>query len=208
MRAYLIGGGDIKAGELEDIDRMALSEARNQIVYVIDLTSNDEEKLAKYRDFLTSYFKGVGAEEVRFISTENSLEAARERIGESGLVYIPGGDTGILAENLKKRKLGSFLKSLESVIVGNSAGALVACDEAVLTRDEDVEETKVIGGMGLVPFSVDVHYDASHDVELIALSSEREIYGIPEGCAIVYDGGKEFIGDIWKFSGGKKEKVH
>jgi peptidase E len=208
MKLYLIGGGDIKSGELEGIDKTSLAEARNRRVYILDLTSNDKEKLSKYREFLTSYFTKIGAEKVGFVSTANSLNEIKKEIKQSGLIYIPGGDTETLMNNLKKRNLGKVLKSFESILVGNSAGALAICREIILTKDEDVVETRVLNGLGLVPFSVDVHYDKTHDKELFELSKERDIYGIPERCAIVYDRKLDFIGDVWRFSKGKKEKVN
>ena len=135
MIVYLIGGGDIKAGDLQEIDKKALSQAQNKMVYVLDLTTNDENKLAQYRDFLTSYFQKIGADNIGFVSTSTSLEDIEKRIKESGLVYIPGGNTKLLLQNLEKRQIIPILKSLKSVIVGNSAGALAICCKTVLTID-------------------------------------------------------------------------
>jgi len=208
MIIYLIGGGDIKAGDLQKIDKEALSKAQNKKVYILDLTTNDEDKLAQYRDFLISYFQKIGADDIKFISTSTSLEDTEKRIKESGLIYIPGGNTELLLQNLKERQIIPILKSLKSVIVGNSAGALAICNKTVLTIDEDITETKIVEGIDLVPFAVDVHYTASHDPELIELSKDLEIFGIPEKCAVIYDGTLHFIGDIFKFYQGNKQKIN
>lgn len=208
MIIYLVGGGDIKAGDLQEVDKKALSEAQNKKVYVLDLTTNDENKLTQYRDFLTSYFQKIGADDIKFISTSASLENVEKEIKESGLIYIPGGNTELLLQNLKERQVIPILKSFKSIIVGNSAGALVICNKTVLTMDDDITETKVVDGIGLVPFAVDVHYTAAHDPELFELSKGFEIFGIPEKCAIVYDGTYHFIGNIFKFYQGNKEKIN
>ena len=208
MKCYLIGGGDIKKGELEEIDREALANAKNRQVYVLDLTSNNKEKLARYRKILKLYFEKLGADKVGFISNLTSFEQVNREIRKSGLVYIPGGDTETLIHNIKKHNLESILPSLAFILVGNSAGALAMCKEVILTKGEDIKEKRVLAGANLVPFSVDVHYDETHDKELFELSKERDIYAIPEKCAIVYNTEINFFGNIWKFSKGKKEKVN
>ncbi len=209
MKFYLIGGIDLNVAENSvEIERKALADAKNKNVFVLDLTSNNPEKLAKYRNVLTSYLKKAGAEKIRFISSYDSTNKMEKGIREAGLVYIPGGDTEVLMQNIEERNLKPILRSLKSVLVGNSAGALAMCEEVILTKDEDVTETKVLPGLGLVPFSVEVHYDETHDKELFELSKDREIYAIPEKCVIAYDRKMNFIGDIWKFSRGKREKIN
>ena len=204
MKIYLIGGGDIKIGKLEHIDKQALSESPNQNVFVLDLTTDDPEKLERYRVFLRAYFGKLGAKKINFFSTTTPSEV-NESITQSGLVYIPGGDTEILMENINKHHLSQVLRSLNGTVVGNSAGALILCDNVVLTKDEDVLETKVIKGVGLVDFSIDVHYDISHDPELLDLSKDHLIYAIPEESAIVIGEHMNFLGHIWRFSKGQKQ---
>lgn len=205
MKYYLIGGGDIRNGDLKSIDQDALSYARNKDVFVVDLTTNDLEKIKKYQNFLKSYFKELGADNVSFITDYDDYES---HLKSAGLIYIPGGDTEVLLENIECRGVLPIFKSIDAVVVGNSAGALVLCAEVILTKDEDVLETKVLPGLNLVPFSVDVHYDLSHNAELNVLSIDRDIYAIPENCAIVYDGDFNFIGPVYKFSKAQNKKIN
>ncbi len=207
MQYYLIGGGDIKAGKLKAIDKDAISKSKNKKVLIIDLTSNDLDKIKKYHEFLDQYFMSVCAEEVQFISKLKSTEDVRQALNLAGVVYLPGGNTKLLLENIKERNVAPILKKLDTTIVGNSAGALVLCKEVILTKDKEIEETQVFPGLGMIDFSVDVHYDNSHDKELFELSKSREIYAIPENCAIVFDDKLSHIGPVYKFSEGKKEKI-
>lgn len=83
------------------------------------------------------------------------------------------------------------------------------CKECIITKDEDHPYTEIVTGLGLVNFSVEVHYNSSRDYELRKLSRGREIYAIPENCAIRYDSNTKifhFFGDIYLFKDGKKEK--
>jgi hypothetical protein len=67
----------------------------------------------------------------------------------------------------------------------------------------------VLAGLGLVPFSIDPHYETTHDEELFALSEGRVIYGLPEQSGIVTEGqSMEFVGSVWKFSDRRRERVN
>lgn len=208
MVYYLIGGGDIKAGKLKEIDGAAIAKSQNKEICVVDLTSNDQAKIKNYREFLNYYFKALGADNITFISKLNSKKDFESRLTEAGLVYIPGGNTELLLKNIDLRGIGPVLKGLTGVVVGNSAGALVMCNEVILTKDEDTKETKVLPGLSLVNFAVDVHYEESHDAELFELSDRRAIYAIPENCAIVFDEKLSCIGSVYRFSKGIKEKIN
>ena len=208
MKYYLVGGGDIKAGKLKKIDSNALTHAKNKFVYVLDLSTNDKNKLEKYREFLSSYFKDLGATKIEFISTAKSSQEIKEELNKAGIIYIPGGDTEILLNNIKRKKIVPLLKGLEAIIIGNSAGALALGNETILTKDEDTPETKVIKGLSLLDFAVEVHYKKEKDKELAELSKKRKIYAIPENCAILFDGKFHYIGNIYKFSNGKKTKLN
>ena len=94
-KIYLEGGGDIRKGENDILDKDALSKSKNKKVYVIDLTSNDQEKVAQYRESLKEYFKRLGAEKVGFVSTSESLDKIKKQLNEAGIVYIPGGNTEV-----------------------------------------------------------------------------------------------------------------
>jgi len=204
-KIYLEGGGDIRKGENDHLDRKALNESKNKKVYILDLTSNDREKVAQYRLSLEEYFRRLGAKKVDFVSTSQSLNEIEEKLMSAGVVYIPGGDTEVLINNLKHRKISSLLINLESIFVGNSAGAMVLCNEAICAY----EKRGIIDGLGLVGIAIDVHYDKTHDKKLNELSKKREMYAIPEGSAIIFKNGKlSFIGNIYKFSNKKKIKIN
>jgi|TARA_Y100000310_G_C20584758_1_gene764802 peptidase E len=203
-KIYLEGGGDIREGENDELDLAAIGCAKNKRVYVLDLTSNDEEKVAQYRSFFEQYFKRLGVEEIGFASLSESLEEIKGKLGEAGIVYLPGGDTEVLIDNLRQRKIGSLLENLESVIIGNSAGAMVLCREAICAK----EGREIMEGVGVLDLAIEVHYDETHDEAMNELSEEREIYGVPEkGAIIAEDGNLEFVGEVYLFSKGKKERA-
>ena len=78
-----------------------------------------------------------------------------------------------------------------------------------LTKDDDYPESLVIKGLGLVDFSVEVHYNEASDDELSTLSSDRRIYALPDGSAIFYKEGKVYkkVNDVILFESKKKSMV-
>jgi peptidase E len=98
-----------------------------------------------------------------------------------------------------------LLRRYDKIIVGNSAGALALCRECLLVNRRGRPGTTIIAGFGLVDFSVEVHYTTSEDSELEKLSEQREIYAIPERCALLYDDGRlSSIGKVYLFDHGRK----
>ena len=197
MNIILCGGGDLAGGELKEIDSKALQSAKNKTILVLDLSTNDEGKRSKYRDFLRSYFEDLGSEDVLFMSelgNDNSTHWSK-----CGMVYLPGGNPITLLDNLIKHNVGEKLKQFQGVVLGNSAGALVLSKHMIATKDDDFPETIVKEGLGLVPFSVEVHYTNSKEEELAGLGLVEDIYCIPENSSISVSLGKiEFSGHVKK----------
>ncbi|MGD6807855.1 MAG: hypothetical protein ACQCN4_12965, partial [Candidatus Bathyarchaeia archaeon] len=63
-------------------------------------------------------------------------------------------------------------------------------------------------GLGLVDFSVKVHYKAVKDALLRRLSMTQKVYAIPQRAAVVYDEGEmRFIGAVFLFEHGEKTLI-
>ncbi len=202
-KIYLVGGR-VSSGGLREIDTKALEESENKKIFVINLTTNDQEILKEKRERHKKYFESLGAE-VTFISDLlDNPEQIKENLNNSGLLYISGGDTEILIKNVGEMELGPLIKNFNGIIEGNSAGAYLLCNEHVEKR-----EAKLKPGLGLVNLRLKVHYNPELDSLLLELSKDKEIHAISENCAIVWDNKElNFIGDIYLFSNGKKEKIN
>lgn len=202
-KIYLLGGADIKKGESKEIDKEAFANADNKNILVLNLTTNDKERLENYRIFSTDYFKNLGATNIVFIN--ELYDDIEKQFHNSGLLYIPGGNTELLMKKIKEKNLEDFILKYRGVIVGNSAGAMVLCDEAICAY----EGRKIMKGLDLLDLRIDVHYNESHNKKLLELSNNREIYAIPEKSVVIIDGkDKSFIGDVYLFSKGEKTKVN
>ncbi len=157
---------------------------------------------------MMAHFSKLTDSKLVFISEQASRDAVMEAFGNAGAIYIPGGDTEALLKNLAEQDLCGAIRSSAVPVIGNSAGALVVCEEMVLTTDAEIKTPRVLAGLGLVSFSIDPHYDPTHHMELLGLSVGREIYGLPEHSGIISEGRSiEFVGPVWRFSDGRGERV-
>jgi peptidase E len=204
---YFLGGEDLAKRDSEQIDKKAFADAGGSpiVLVFIGWASKSVAETEKYRRIIVDYFKEVGAKKIVFAELSDSLEVIDNKMKNADLVYLPGGDTRLLVERIKKKGVETLLKRYDKVILGNSAGALALCGDCLIVGGETHEETTMISGVGAVDFCVDVHYNSSKDKELMELSKSRRIYAIAERSALVCNEVEiSFFGTVHLFYRGKK----
>jgi len=208
-KLYFLGGEDVAKRDSKEINKKAFMEAGGTpVVLIFNWSAESADKMEKYGKILVDYFGDIGASAVEFAERSDSLEEIAQKTKRSDLIYLPGGITTILLERILESKVDSLLREYDKIIVGNSAGALALGKDCILTRGKRNKRTVIIPGLGLVNFSVKVHYKTSKDNELKQLSYERKIYAIPERSALIYDRSHvSGIGDICLFQNGEKTKL-
>ncbi|MFA5992760.1 MAG: Type 1 glutamine amidotransferase-like domain-containing protein [Candidatus Pacearchaeota archaeon] len=212
-KKYCLISGHTSSGRLKEIDTRVLNEGGNKKVLVLNMASDDLEKIKTRSNFFARYFEELGADEVKIATAETSLDKIGSEFRKVGLVYIPGGDTNVLARHLKERVLEKMIKSysgfIGGIIAGNSAGAYAIGQVYPKIREGQVEVFPMIG---LVNFSVKAHYTPEFDPILKELSYDRLIFALQDEsaifCSTPLPEGAEFIGTVWKFAKGDKEQVH
>ncbi len=200
---YLMSGHS-STGELKNIDRKALDDSGNGNVLVVNLSFNNKEKSRAKKQFFKKYFNELGANNVDFIGEKTLEWQAKKGFEKAGLLYLPGGDTRSLINNLKNKGLVSRLKSFKGIISANSAGAYALCPNYLMIGHGD---TEIFPAIGMLDFWIKAHYKPEFDSELIRLSEEKEIFALKDPAAIVYREGFNFIGEVWSFFEDQKTKM-
>jgi dipeptidase E len=207
LRLYLLGGEDLGAQASKDIDRIAFRDAGGDpLVLVFPWTSKAKGRQDVPRRLMVDYFKGLGASGVRFVEQTLPYTEMVKLVEESDLIYLPGGDPKLLIELMRSTGAAHLLRTYDKVIIGNSAGAVALAQEYVLLAEEGYSTFVVSSGLGLLDFSVAVHYESSMDAQLEGLSLSRVIVAIPEGSALFFtDCSISLLGEVVIFREGRKD---
>ncbi|WP_419881568.1 Type 1 glutamine amidotransferase-like domain-containing protein [Peribacillus sp. B-H-3] len=208
MKVCLIGGGNPSAGELDDVmDAVSrYTNARNKVLIIPFAT--EVSKRDRWVQSAKTLFAEMGNEEISLLDDSLTSTEMQQEIGTCEILYFTGGRPVLLMERLLEKNLLHSLQKFSGMMIGVSAGALIFCKDCLITKDDDYPETHFIKGLGILDYSVEVHYDANNDEELIPLSQNRDIYAIPNGSAILCDGKiTEYIHDIYHFNDGNKQLI-
>lgn len=181
VRQVLIlqGGEDVKNRVNETLVKRIGELSASKRIMVIPWTGDSTEKEAEYRPILTSYFSDNGFQEVLFVEKEDTETEISRKFSSVDVIYLPGGDPGILYQEIEKRSLQDRLRVFNGIILGNSAGAIVLSKGA--THGE-----RFFQGFGMADFLVSVHYDFEEDS--FVENHDNTIVRIPSDMWIVVTG--------------------
>ncbi len=167
----LIGGGIMRKGETEKIDRWMLERIRNKkkikspkVLFV----SSASEDLKEYVQDFTKRYQSYGATvKSLFLVKETPLQAkVKKSFINADLIYFGGGEANLLLDTFRKFDLeSSCIKAVEnnSVISGLSAGAIV-WGKKFLTfdrRGNKFVNFRIENGLGWINKLIIPHFDPS-----------------------------------------------
>lgn len=155
-----IGGGSFQKQETMSIDTYAISrcEKTQPHVLFIPLASRDDQGYAKR---FKQYYRSLGCqvEAIRLLHTKLSDEEIYHKFRSQDMIYLGGGDTVFLMEQLKLRKLDLLLEELydhDIVICGLSAGANALFEYGYSNIASDTFE--LVNGIGMIKGAFCPHY--------------------------------------------------
>jgi peptidase E len=202
---YFLGGENVSKQDAAEINSSALGDAGGSPrVFVFSWAKPSFHLSFERRRRLTSYLRSLGASEVSYADYSDSLLNIEEAISCSNLLYLTGGQVSTLLNRLKHKGVDRLLRNYNKVVLGRSAGALVLGQKCLVTNRYSGTR-KVVLGLGLVDFSVKVHYHTSQDALLKEASRDGRIYAIPQKSALVFSNGVlSAIGNVQVFENEEK----
>jgi dipeptidase E len=205
---YFLGGENVFRRTAKEINELAFQDAGGvPNVLVVSWARASFDVSFRRRKILLDYLRSLGAESGTFLDYSGSVEENIAKIAKSNLIYLAGGQPSILLERLKQKGIDRLLRSYTGVIVGRSAGALIL-GASFLATNRYPRKSKVVEGIGLVDFSVKVHYEPSQDVALEEFSRNGRVYAIPQSSALILKSGLLLaVGDVFLFDHGVKSRV-
>ena len=141
-----------------------------EILFIPTATNVDEYK--KYIHLTQKAFEDFGYEVENFDVSIFSEEIAKEKLSEAKTVFISGGNTFYLLQELKRKNLTSYLKErIENglLYIGESAGSVIAAPDieyASIVDDKTLAtELDDYTGLNLVDFYIVPHFEEEPFVE-------------------------------------------
>ena len=141
-----------------------------KILFIPTATNVDEYK--KYIYLTQKAFEDFGYEVENFDVSIFSEEIVKEKLSEAKTVFISGGNTFYLLQELKRKNLTSYLKErIENglLYIGESAGSVIAAPDieyASIVDDKTLAtELDDYAGLNLVDFYIVPHFEEEPFVE-------------------------------------------
>ena len=141
-----------------------------KILFIPTATNVDEYK--KYIYLTQKAFEDFGYEVENFDVSIFSEEIAKEKLSQAKIVFISGGNTFYLLQELKRKNLTSYLKErIENglLYIGESAGSVIAAPDieyASIVDDKTLAtELNDYTGLNLVDFYIVPHFEEEPFVE-------------------------------------------
>ncbi|MET0773363.1 MAG: Type 1 glutamine amidotransferase-like domain-containing protein [Candidatus Limnocylindrales bacterium] len=189
--------------------------ASDHVAYISAASLSDH-----HLDLNHEQWAGVGS--IHHLDVERvTVAEAEEELRRAALVYVPGGNSFVLAHRLRRAGLLDVLR--EHLLgglpyIGVSAGAVICGQDVLLSNDVNAPALTEFEGLRLVPFSLDVHYPsddagrlerderigeygAFHSTPVLAMADSAELRVAEEVVTLVE-------GSAHLFLPGRPEPVH
>ena len=209
-KLMLIGGGETGRGtttyETKEIDEevVKMTEKENPIFLFIGLASSHSDS---YYDTMKKIYKELGCttEYLKKKNIINNPDIVKDKISRADIIYICGGDTVKLINDIKEYEIDKLLKEAYNrgcVMAGMSAGAIMLSKEgfsdSLIFRGES-DKHEFIKGFKFIDLSICPHYHSNEvkDKELLESIKDKEVYGLENGTALkIIDDKIEYIKSI------------
>lgn len=178
---------------ITEVDRY-LSSRKLFVFIASDFRIHSKTKL--YHDRFLRMFreKGIVFDQSCIIDCEIQPEQAAECIHRADVVWLAGGPTLKQIAHLREYGLIEALQRRDGMTIGMSAGSINMARRVVYARDvrEDVYETAVYEGIGLVDFNIEPHLNEAgpdHLEDIRQAAQIAPIHGLHDDAFILELGG-------------------
>jgi len=166
-KIFLSGGGNKSNSALLDKEFASNIKPKETLLYIpVAKTYNQHFKCLEW---FKSVFEPIWSGEIRMLGDLNK----RKGLSDIGGIYIGGGDTAKLLDEINKTNFGSYLHEAQAhniPIYGGSAGAIVLGKS--IRTDPEVIHQSTDGLNMLSGYSVVCHYEEKNKDKITKLAQE------------------------------------
>lgn len=208
--------GERRAIRLDNVDLVANLKSEiekyDNLVFICS-TPDEYEKNDSFASIIT---KSLSLSGLKFamsdlIDSRNWL-FTKSLVSNADLIVLLGGDPLEQMEFFNSIQLKEKLKHFNGCLLGISAGTINMANKVYCSKDDDIDESLIYKGLGLVDISVEPHFDVSDlnriNEVLIPDSQRTSFIAIPdESFILVKEGNVKIFGDAYSFKEGSYNKI-
>jgi dipeptidase E len=148
----------ISGGQLREFHDVLVPYVKGADKALVIPFATEETKYGRWLESTDLFFSALGIGDTDILSIQDSSEHSIAKIESSRILFFTGGRPEKLIAQINEKRLLDVIKKYDGLIIGYSAGALALSHDCIITKDDDYPETHLIQGMGIVDFSIEVHY--------------------------------------------------
>ena len=195
MTTVCLQGGNELTDECRPMDTALLERAGDGPVVVLPLASKPGSDFSRTSANARAYFSSLGADVLMPPDPRRGdAETAHRFVADAAMIVLTGGSPRLLRDSLVETGLAEAVRSKAAqgaLVMGSSAGAMVACATTLLPRWRGNPD--VGPGIGLVPDCVVVpHFDGQRTawVRAALAVGDVRVLGIPECSGVLIENGE------------------
>lgn len=204
------------------VDQLKSKLGGTRGILYIPADASDKGRIEEYSKILFDALRlsGIVFDNYYIVDDKSSVEEVRDKVLNSDLIFLSGGDTFTQMQYFEDIKLRDILSNYEGVIVGQSAGAINLVEDVYNSPEceEDFSRPCCFKGLGKTNINIEPHFvlDTSdfdsdemlHRNVMLEESRKRYLYAISDGSHIFDDGVEGIIyGECYLLRDGEVEKV-
>lgn len=186
-----IGGGLLRLGETREIDQYIVSQSTKDPPTVLFLPTASSD-LPEYIQVFEAAYRDLGCQvkTVQLIRRHWTHSGLKQLLLTSDIIYVGGGNSDLLLEELTKAKLVPILREAYlqgAVLTGLSAGCAIWYD--YFLEEAEGGEWQLRNGLGFLKGVNLPHYKPHHrppDQIMQNAAAQHPITAIPDNTAVHY----------------------
>ncbi|BCR35779.1 Type 1 glutamine amidotransferase-like domain-containing protein [Mariniplasma anaerobium] len=126
---------------------------------------------------------------------DDTKESAKQKISDADIIYFPGGSPDQMMTRIIEFELKEHIEAQDKIFIGSSAGTMIQFADYHISKDIDYDCFSLQEGLTLISdFIIEVHYrrrkKQKSALRKMHRLTHKNIYGIPDNGAIIYDNNK------------------